>query len=429
MNKNKKKKKSIHNRTNNQRVDASLLNGAKSNLDDTFTFGCKNCAKCCRCRNGIILYPHDLFYMAKFTGLSVLDFSKKYCIHYLDSKTGLLLYKLKVHSTSQSCIMLKDGKCSAYDTRPASCTLHPLARFVDICSDGNTETGYLLNRTSCCSKGETYSVKEWLEKNNFHEEKQYMDTFVEISESIINILDFVYKANLPEIDANDLAYVFGGFLYLEYDINMEFLPQYEKSREKIIAFIEKIKEVIPDSETNDAESNPTVSDNTDIHKRLNDNLRITLDLPKYYKTDLILTPYDIFHLSNNLKLKTYEFCEKYCDMTFSSDLIFPRVELKQEKKDSVAILEWLENRQIVEYSEAHIRYQNGICEVINYIREIKKKNLSNEKIGEIICTVLTDFYFAYEPTNDFFSRFEHNKKMCLEYLEKILKTLIGGNLE
>ena len=44
-------------------------------LDDTFSFHCTQCGKCCIHRTDIILSPRDIFKMAKELKLSTLTFS------------------------------------------------------------------------------------------------------------------------------------------------------------------------------------------------------------------------------------------------------------------------------------------------------------------------------------------------------------------
>ena len=48
-------------------------------LDDTFSFHCTQCGKCCIHRTDIILSPRDIFKMAKELKLSNADFLRKYC--------------------------------------------------------------------------------------------------------------------------------------------------------------------------------------------------------------------------------------------------------------------------------------------------------------------------------------------------------------
>lgn len=91
-------------------------------LDDTFSFHCTECGKCCTEREDILLAPRDLFRAAKECGMTVKDFAMRFCETYIGSDSRLQSVRFKPLGSVRRCPML-ENRAAAY-TRQASRVRH-----------------------------------------------------------------------------------------------------------------------------------------------------------------------------------------------------------------------------------------------------------------------------------------------------------------
>lgn len=68
--------------------------------EDTFIAGCKQCGKCCRNRNDIILNAFDVFHIAQATGKTMREVADKYGESYIGESSGMPLIVLKYRKDS-----------------------------------------------------------------------------------------------------------------------------------------------------------------------------------------------------------------------------------------------------------------------------------------------------------------------------------------
>lgn len=97
-------------------------------LSDTVTFHCQRCAECCRhITNKIMLEPLDAYQIGRKLGLETTgDVFNRYTDPCLIAKFSPV-FTLKAVGPEQSCIFLKDGRCSIYDARPHVCKMYPFS--------------------------------------------------------------------------------------------------------------------------------------------------------------------------------------------------------------------------------------------------------------------------------------------------------------
>ena len=137
-------------------------------LDDTFTFHCTQCGKCCIHRTDIILSPRDIFKMAKELNLSNADFLRKYCSMHIGPTSRIPVIMLRPVGKDDRCPLLKNNKCSVHKVIPSVCGMFPLGRYIAFGKDdfGKKkldcgEVKYLLQPIECGDKSETHTVREW----------------------------------------------------------------------------------------------------------------------------------------------------------------------------------------------------------------------------------------------------------------------------
>lgn len=99
-------------------------------LDDTFSFHCTQCGKCCIHRTDIILSPRDIFKMAKELKLSNADFLRKYCSMHIGPTSRIPVITLRPVGKDDRCPLLKNNKCSVHKVKPSVCGMFPLGRYI-----------------------------------------------------------------------------------------------------------------------------------------------------------------------------------------------------------------------------------------------------------------------------------------------------------
>ena len=137
-------------------------------LDDTFSFHCTQCGKCCIHRTDIILSPRDIFKMAKALKLSNADFLRKYCSMHIGPTSCIPVITLRPVGKDDRCPLLKNNKCSVHKVKPSVCGMFPLGRYIAFGKDdfGKKELNcgevkYLLQPIQCGDKSEIHTVREW----------------------------------------------------------------------------------------------------------------------------------------------------------------------------------------------------------------------------------------------------------------------------
>lgn len=138
----------------------------------------------------------------------------------------------------------------------------------------------------------------------------------------------------------------------------------------------------------------------------------------------VLTPYDIFSLSKTMGIKTSEFCEKYADMYVSFGGRIPLAKIKTEYKNTSVVSTWLTTKGKVDNYVGE--FQHFISRIIDHMIVIEEQKLTDQELADIIATLVSTFYCAYETDNDFYPQFQRNVNFTYMYLEDIV---VNHNLE
>ena len=86
-------------------------------LDDTFTFHCTQCGKCCIHREDILLSPKDLFNIAKKFQITPAEALEQYCETYIGCNSRFPIVRLRPQGSVKRCPLLKDQKCLVHDEK------------------------------------------------------------------------------------------------------------------------------------------------------------------------------------------------------------------------------------------------------------------------------------------------------------------------
>ena len=104
-------------------------------LDDTFTFHCTQCGKCCIHREDILLSPKDLFNIAKKFQITPAEALEQYCETYIGCNSRFPIVRLRPQGSVKRCPLLKDQKCLVHDVKPTVCAMFPIGRYLTLSAD------------------------------------------------------------------------------------------------------------------------------------------------------------------------------------------------------------------------------------------------------------------------------------------------------
>lgn len=206
-------------------------------LDGTFTFGCKKCGRCCKHRTDIILNPEDIFRIAQYLQRRPIEIIDRYCNMDMRNTSKLPYVYIKPVGQEEVCPFLQKKKCIIHKAKPVVCAIYPLGRLISL---ENMKVEYIIQPTHCGNGQESYTVREWITKFGFGDD----DEFFLLYQNVIMILaNFIieYEEKLTPSTINNLYYTIKSYLYLEYDIKQQFLPQFKNNVHKLKLIIEDFR--------------------------------------------------------------------------------------------------------------------------------------------------------------------------------------------
>ena len=214
--------------TNNfEEVDYGYLI-TQIDIDEEFEFSCHKCGNCCTERDDVILSPHDIYKASKELKITPFEFTEKYCAAFISPTTKLLRIYINSQLDSKDCPFLSDKQiCKLSKSKPASCALFPIGRFLISPDEANPEIkeiSYVLTHTNC-GMSHTYTVREWLETADIPADDP---TFIAWFKTT-TVLSEILKTYEKELKQNNIWELFmQTFLsiYVQYDTDKEFMPQF-----------------------------------------------------------------------------------------------------------------------------------------------------------------------------------------------------------
>jgi len=95
-------------------------------LDDTISFDCKICGKCCKSRHDLILTPYDVFRLARYLTRTTEEIIRNYCEVYEGQDSRLPIVRVLPRPPDASCPFLRNRKCAVHPSKPILCRVFPL---------------------------------------------------------------------------------------------------------------------------------------------------------------------------------------------------------------------------------------------------------------------------------------------------------------
>lgn len=222
------------------------LGSSQIGLDETFKFHCTQCGKCCIHREDILLNPRDIFKMSKELKMTTEEFFKQYCEAYVGDDSRVPIVRIKPRGSVRRCPLLKDRKCLVHQSKPSVCAMFPIGRFLQVGdAEGNIrdvtveDIQYIFTKPDCGDTTECYTVREWLEFFGIPLQDEF---FIKWQKVIIgagtSFKKLEKKFNAKTMETAWTA-AFAG-LYLHYDLEKEFMPQFEENAQNLQELLHKI---------------------------------------------------------------------------------------------------------------------------------------------------------------------------------------------
>lgn len=206
---------------------------------DWVPFRCRLCGNCCRNLRGNLMPEQiDAYRLARFLWERgeveyMEDFYTRYT--YPDMLEGFFpVFLINTVDPDDSCVFLKDGRCSVYEARPRVCRLYPFTAFPG-------QRGKAFHFFQCMDSNSAHFsdgkilVKDWMYQNFSREDREFLtaesDTLIELGRLLKAMSTDGRKENLFQI----LYY-----RYYNYDLDQPFMPQYKENTEELKRILQEL---------------------------------------------------------------------------------------------------------------------------------------------------------------------------------------------
>ena len=200
---------------------------------DRFPFRCRMCGACCRhVRESVPLESLDAFRLAKYLRdkgenvSRVEDVLAAYAEPVLLSENGYTAFMLKTVGTDDSCIFLKDNRCTIHPAKPRACRTYPIA--VGPYELGGYEQ-YLSMEQPHHYSGPQMSVKKWIRKRCNQEDYDFWELDVGLAREMALLLEKV-----PQSRMSQALMCFLRYKYSDFDLDQPFTPQFRRNQNRLM---------------------------------------------------------------------------------------------------------------------------------------------------------------------------------------------------
>ena len=206
---------------------------------DWVPFRCRLCGNCCRNLRGNLMPEQiDAYRLARFLRERgeveyMEDFYTRYT--YPDVLEDFFpVFLINTVDPDDSCVFLKDGRCSVYEARPRVCRLYPFTAFPG-------QRGKAFHFFQCMDSNYAHFsdgkilVKDWMYQNFSREDREFLTaesgTLLELGRLLKAMSTDGRKENLFQI----LYY-----RYYNYDLDQPFMPQYKENTEELKRILQEL---------------------------------------------------------------------------------------------------------------------------------------------------------------------------------------------
>jgi hypothetical protein len=182
--------------------------------------------------------PLDLFKIAQHLNMKIDEVMEQYCESYEGESSKIPVVRIKPKPYQRTCPFLKKGRCQIHMVSPSVCSLFPLGRMTD---SRTGEFTYFMQPATCGNKNQSQTVRKWLEDSSIldleHIAILWHKKIAELSRLLIKTYD---KANFNRDDINAILLL---TLYVFYDLEQNFEPQFERNLDKALEIAKHISTV------------------------------------------------------------------------------------------------------------------------------------------------------------------------------------------
>lgn len=229
----------------NERMKNIIEDFEKNQLgpDESFKFHCTMCGKCCINREDILLTPRDMYNLAKELSMTPHEVMNTYCETYIGSDSRMPIVRLKPRGEIKRCPLLKDRKCSVHKAKPTVCALFPIGRGIagekgNIHALTAKDIRYFLTNSGCGDDSETHTVREWLGEFGFPVEDEF---FIEWQKCLLELSTRLRRLEQQShADMGPIWSLTGSVLYLMYDMEKPFEPQFRAHADELCQMIREL---------------------------------------------------------------------------------------------------------------------------------------------------------------------------------------------
>lgn len=215
------------------------INARPVSPSEQIPFRCIGCGTCCRgVKQSVPLESLDVFRIAKYLRerkkevRDIEDFLEQYAEPAVLDECGFFVLFLKVQGKEDSCIFLKDNRCTLQPVKPRACRMYPVTA-------EPTKSGlfrYMVSQEqSHHFKGSKVSVKRWMKQYFYPEEREalHMDYL-----SVPNIVRLLRK--VPEEQQAKALSLFWFYRYSSFELDTSFLEQYKLNLARLQAELSRL---------------------------------------------------------------------------------------------------------------------------------------------------------------------------------------------
>ena len=202
--------------------------------NEQVTFSCTSCGNCCRgVKDQIMLEPLDAYRLAQHlrhrtdSVETIEDVYSQYT-HPAMLEEIYPVFLLNTRTEDQSCVFLRDSRCSVYDGRPRVCRLYPFT--VENGHRGRRFAYYqCIDQHAAHFKGGRVSVEEWMYQNFTRDARE----FIEAENTSLRELGKLLLGFDTE-DRKRFMFQLLYYRYYNYDLDQPFQPQYETNQRLLL---------------------------------------------------------------------------------------------------------------------------------------------------------------------------------------------------
>ena len=171
---------------------------------------------------------------------------------YIGRNSHIPIVHLLSNGPKGACPLLENGRCSVHNCKPTVCALFPLGRVIigekfgePIEDLDNLQVKYMLNEHSCGSAKRVNTVRSWLAKFGIPEHDEF---YLLWNKVLMSLTPAVMKLEEAKVSEPVLSMFWDAIyqtLYLQYDTNQEFMPQFQAAADKLLRLSEEIMKAQP----------------------------------------------------------------------------------------------------------------------------------------------------------------------------------------